>query len=189
MRHGSIAVSTSAATAGLVEIACIHFERAGYAATTYPADGVGGPAMEAAIRVGAFVGVLDCTLTELACDRLGTAGGAGPDRLTAAAIRGIPQVVVPGGLDLVTSPKIADALAKEIAEKACAARGATAILLPRIDADDAAMTAFAASLKVWLYGVDLIETEFELHDLAFATLAATTLLKLLAQSENPDRLH
>jgi len=181
MNQGTIAVSTSPATASGVAAVCASLEQAAFVTTTFPADGIGGRAMEAAILAGAFMGVLDFTLAELACDRLGLPGGAGPDRLTAAAIRGIPQVIVPGGLDGMLTPKIADALAKEIAEKACAARGPTAIVLPRIDADDAVKTAFADSLQVWLYGVELVELPFKLDEPEFAVRAAAVLLRLLGR--------
>jgi len=83
---------------------------------------------------------------------------AGPDRLTAAALRGIPQVISLGALDMVnfgppetvpeklrsrrfyqhnptvtlmrTTPDENDRLGKEIAHKASAARSPTAVLVP-----------------------------------------------------------
>jgi uncharacterized protein (UPF0261 family) len=45
--------------------------------------------------------VLDITTTELADELCGGICSAGPDRLLAAARMGIPQVVVPGCLDMV----------------------------------------------------------------------------------------
>ena len=57
--------------------------------------------MEALIREGCFDAVLDVTTTELADDLCGGICSAGPDRLNAAAEMGIPQVVVPGCLDMV----------------------------------------------------------------------------------------
>jgi len=181
MPSGRIAVSTSPVTAELAAFACAHLERAGFSTARWPADGVGGRAMETAIRTEDYVGVLDLALTELAAELLGLPGGAGPERLTAAALRGIPQVIVPGGLESLPNPRSADRLAKEIAEKACASRGPTAIVLPKIDPDDAIRSAFAASLQVWIYGVEIVETEFALHDPEFAAVAAATLLTQLAE--------
>ncbi len=102
--------------------------------------------------------MLDLTTTELADEMVGGVMSAGRDRMTAAAIRGIPQVVSVGALDMVnfgplesvperyrqrrlhahnpnvtlmrTTPEENDRLGKEIAEKACAAQGPTRILLP-----------------------------------------------------------
>jgi len=48
-----------------------------------------------------FDAVLDVTTTELADELCGGICSAGPTRLTAAADAGIPQVVVPGCLDMV----------------------------------------------------------------------------------------
>jgi uncharacterized protein (UPF0261 family) len=56
--------------------------------------------MEALIRDGYFVGVLDMTTTEWADEVCGGVLSAGPDRLSAAAETGVPQVVVPGCLDM-----------------------------------------------------------------------------------------
>ena len=53
------------------------------------------------VRDGLIRGVLDFTTTELADERVGGILSAGPDRLTAAAIRGVPQVISVGALDMV----------------------------------------------------------------------------------------
>ena len=45
--------------------------------------------------------MLDVTTTELADELVGGVLSAGPDRLTAAAPPGMPQVVAPGALDMV----------------------------------------------------------------------------------------
>jgi len=45
--------------------------------------------------------VLDLTTTELADELCGGVLSAGPDRLQAAGFRGIPQVVLPGAMDMV----------------------------------------------------------------------------------------
>ena len=53
------------------------------------------------ITEGLIAGVLDLTTTELADEHVGGFLSAGPDRLTAAAAAGIPQVVSTGALDMV----------------------------------------------------------------------------------------
>jgi uncharacterized protein (UPF0261 family) len=57
--------------------------------------------METLIDDGLIAGVLDLTTTELADELVGGVLSAGPARLTAAARRGVPQVVAPGATDMV----------------------------------------------------------------------------------------
>lgn len=73
----------------------------GYEVMAFHATGVGGSTMESLIREGVFDAVLDITTTELADELCGGILTAGPDRLTAASEMGIPQIVVPGCLDMV----------------------------------------------------------------------------------------
>ncbi|MGI9525448.1 MAG: Tm-1-like ATP-binding domain-containing protein, partial [Hyphomicrobiaceae bacterium] len=65
----------------------------------FHASGPGGKALESLARAGALQGVIDLTTSELADDVTGGVYSAGDSRLMAAARMGIPQVVVPGGLD------------------------------------------------------------------------------------------
>ena len=73
----------------------------GYEVLAFHATGVGGTTMEALIREGCFDAVLDITTTELADNLCGGICSAGPERLNAATEMGLPQVVVPGCLDMV----------------------------------------------------------------------------------------
>ena len=57
--------------------------------------------MEGLTLYGCFDAILDITTTELADELCGGICSAGPDRLTAASKMGIPQVMVPGCLDMV----------------------------------------------------------------------------------------
>ena len=57
--------------------------------------------MEELIRDGFIVGILDITTHEIGDYLLGGVLSAGPDRMTAAGDMGIPQVIAPGGLDLI----------------------------------------------------------------------------------------
>ena len=78
-----------------------HFEDRGYDVLINHAVGSGGRSLEELIRDGFLVGVLDITTHEIADYLLGGVLSAGPDRMTAAGEMGIPQVVAPGGLDLI----------------------------------------------------------------------------------------
>lgn len=100
-RKGSIAISMFGNTTTCVNYCTKLLEKAGYEVMAFHANGVGGATMEALIREGIFVGVLDITTTELADELCLGVCSAGPSRLTAAAEMGIPQVVVPGCLDMV----------------------------------------------------------------------------------------
>jgi uncharacterized protein (UPF0261 family) len=130
----------------------------GHAVHIFEADGSGGRALESAIRDGRLDGVLDLTLAELAAELVGGTASAGPDRLTGASLRGLPQVVCFGGLDLIdlgsgnllpqrflgrrwishngkvvlrTNPEENDKLGKEIAYKICASAGPALACFPR----------------------------------------------------------
>ena len=76
-------------------------EEAGYEVLVFHATGNGGQAMESLIAEGMIAGVLDITTTELADELVGGILSAGPDRLTAAAKHGVPQVVSVGATDMV----------------------------------------------------------------------------------------
>lgn len=145
-------------TTPCVDAARKQIEASNYEVLVFHATGTGGRTMEAMIADGLIAGVLDITTTELADELVGGVLTAGRDRLTAAAIRGIPQVISLGALDMVnfgppdsvpdkfrgrrfyqhnptvtlmrTTPEENDKLGKEIAEKASAARGPTTILIP-----------------------------------------------------------
>lgn len=76
-------------------------ERLGFETIVFHAVGSGGRAMEEMIDAGLIDGVVDYTTSELTDELLGGVFSAGPDRLTAAGRRGLPQVVVPGALEVI----------------------------------------------------------------------------------------
>jgi uncharacterized protein (UPF0261 family) len=206
-------------TTPCVEAARKIMESADYEVLVFHATGAGGMTMESFIRDGLISGVLDLTTTELADELVGGVLSAGKDRLTAAGLRGVTQVISLGALDMVnfgppdtvpekfkarrfyqhnptvtlmrTTPEENDKLGKEIAEKASAARGPTAILVPlrgvsAIDAEGKpfwwpeADAALFESLRQWLSpAVKLIELDLHINDPAFAKAAADTLLSML----------
>ncbi|MGE3809526.1 MAG: Tm-1-like ATP-binding domain-containing protein, partial [Gemmataceae bacterium] len=206
-------------TTPCVEAARKVLEQSNYEVLVFHATGTGGMTMESFVNDGLIQGVLDITTTELADELVGGILTAGKDRLTAAAIKGVPQVISLGALDMVnfgprdtmpdkfkerriyqhnptvtlmrTTPDENDQLGKEIAEKASAARGKTAILIPRkgvsaIDADGQpfwwpeADQALFQSIRNWVSPhVELVELDLHINDPAFAAAAARKLLDYL----------
>jgi uncharacterized protein (UPF0261 family) len=102
-----VAATMFGVTTPCVERARQVLEAAGYEVLVFHATGNGGQAMETLIADGLIAGVLDITTTELADELVGGILTAGPDRLTAAATHGVPQVVSVGALDMVNfGPRI-----------------------------------------------------------------------------------
>ena len=96
-----IAATMFGVTTPCVTEARKRLEAAGYDVVVFHATGSGGRAMEGLIDDGYFAGVLDATTTEWCDEVVGGVLSAGPDRLSAAARKGIPQVVSVGALDMV----------------------------------------------------------------------------------------
>ncbi len=96
-----IAATMFGVTTPAVEHARTVLEAAGFEVLVFHATGNGGQAMESLIDEGLIAGVLDLTTTELADELVGGILTAGPNRLTAAGRRGIPQVVSVGATDMV----------------------------------------------------------------------------------------
>jgi uncharacterized protein (UPF0261 family) len=114
--------------------------------------------MESLIGDGAIAGVLDITTTELADELCGGVLSAGPNRLTAAGRKGIPQVISVGATDMInfhaietlpagfrerlfykhnpnvtlvrTTAEENARIGRNLATKAAKAKGPTAIILP-----------------------------------------------------------
>ncbi len=206
-------------TTPCVEAARRRLEEAGYEVLVFHATGTGGQAMESLIRDGLVDGVLDITTTELADELVGGILSAGPDRLTAAGQCGVPQVISVGALDMVnfgppdtvpekfkgrrfyqhnptvtlmrTTPEENDQLGWEIATKASAAKGPTAIMLPlggvsAIDAPgkpfwwpEADQALFSRISNEVSSRVDLIKLDNHINDQEFALAAAEKLLELI----------
>ncbi|MDB5557114.1 MAG: hypothetical protein JWQ36_48 [Enterovirga sp.] len=132
--------------------------KAGLEVLTFHARGIGGRAMETLVREGQIRAVLDLTITEIADELVGGIFSAGPDRLSAAGEAGLPQVILPGSIDMVnfgaratlpekfagrrfvshtplstlmrTTAEENAAMACVVAAKLNAARGPVAVLLP-----------------------------------------------------------
>ncbi|MHB1425721.1 MAG: Tm-1-like ATP-binding domain-containing protein [Gemmataceae bacterium] len=214
-----IAATMFGVTTPGVEAARKLLEATDYEVLVFHATGTGGLTMESFVRDGLIRGVLDLTTTELADELVGGILSAGRDRLTAAGLRGVPQVISLGALDMVnfgppqtvpekfrarrfyqhnpqvtlmrTTPEENDELGKEIAHKASAAAGPTAVLVPlkgvsAMDAEGKAFwwpeadAALFQSLRNWMSPqVRLIELDLHINDPAFAETAARTLREMM----------
>ena len=79
--------------------ACL--EAWGYEVVTFHPNGTGGRCLERLADEGLMQGVMDVSLQELTGYLCHGLFDAGPERLKAAARRGLPQVVAPGGTDYI----------------------------------------------------------------------------------------
>ncbi len=97
-----VAVSSSGCAAVAVKAALGMLEEEGFLPVVFEADGKGDRAMEEMIRDGAFAGVLDlCTGGVIEHLFMGNRD-PGPGRLAGAVCRGIPAVLAPCGLDILS---------------------------------------------------------------------------------------
>ncbi|MFI6170759.1 Tm-1-like ATP-binding domain-containing protein [Nocardia sp. NPDC051052] len=154
-----VAATMFGVTTPAVDTARARLTELGYEVLVFHATGSGGRTMENLVADGHFAGVLDLTTTELADEIVGGVLSAGPDRLTAAAKAGIPQVVSLGALDMVnfgprdtvperfserhllvhnetvtlmrTNPTEAARIGEVLGQKLAAATGPTALFVPR----------------------------------------------------------
>lgn len=76
-------------------------EAEGYQTLIFHATGIGGNTMEMLIRQGIIQGLADLTLAEFANPLVGGEYEYDPIRMTSAARMKIPQVIVPGGCDMI----------------------------------------------------------------------------------------
>jgi uncharacterized protein (UPF0261 family) len=100
-KRATVAITAFGSTNSAVMHAHDLLTQAGCETLIFHANGTGGQAMEELIAQGVVDAVLDITTTELADELCGGFLSAGPHRLEAAGARGIPQVVLPGALDMV----------------------------------------------------------------------------------------
>ncbi|TAJ16136.1 MAG: UPF0261 family protein, partial [Planctomycetota bacterium] len=154
-----VAASMFGVTTPCVERARAVLEAAGCEVLVFHATGSGGRTLEALADSGVLAGVLDVTTTELADELVGGVLSAGPERVTAAGRRGVPQVVSVGALDMVnfhglatvpdafrartlykhndnvtllrTTPRECRELGRILGAKLAAARGPTECFFPR----------------------------------------------------------
>ncbi len=222
-----VAATMFGVTTPCVERARQRLEEAGYEVLVFHATGNGGQAMETLIAEDFFSGVLDITTTELADELVGGILSAGPDRLTAAGRAGIPQVISVGATDMVnfgprdsvpaefsgrlfyehnptvtlmrTTVEENRRLGEEIGQKAAAATGPTAVVLPMLGVstidhrgepfdDPEARNALFTALNRHSGDVELVESAHHINDPEFADVAVDRLVALMnvPGSQPPD---
>jgi len=190
----------------------------GYEVLVFHCTGTGGRTMEDLVRDGLVTAVLDMTTTEWADELCGGVFSAGPTRLEAPGKAGIPHLIVPGCVDMVnfgpretvppryddrlfyvwnptvtlmrTTPEENARMGRIFAEKANAARGPVAFLLPRggvsildspghefwsPEADGALFDALKATVRP---GIRVEEMDVNINDAAFADRAVQMLLTM-----------
>lgn len=153
-----IAASMFGNTTQCVERARGLMEQENVEVLVFHCTGTGGQTMESLVDGGYISGILDITTTEWADELAGGVFAAGPDRGNAAARLGVPQVIVPGCVDMVnfwarhtvpehyrernlyewnsnislmrTTAEENDRIGAILAEKANASSGPVAFLLP-----------------------------------------------------------
>ncbi|QXT63719.1 Tm-1-like ATP-binding domain-containing protein [Tessaracoccus palaemonis] len=101
MPAGLTAMTVYGITTPGARLVMAELERAGIETVAFHANGVGGPTMEQQIAAGTFAAVLDWSITEVADDVVGGVCAVGDQRLTNGPRMRLPQVIVPGGIDVV----------------------------------------------------------------------------------------
>lgn len=76
-------------------------EARGYEVAVFHCTGMGGRAIESLATQRCFAAVLDLCLQEVGNHAHGSVVTSGDDRLEAAGLQGIPQIVAPGGIDMI----------------------------------------------------------------------------------------
>jgi uncharacterized protein (UPF0261 family) len=199
-------------------------EALGFEVIAFHCNGIGGQAMEELVRDGAIKGVVDYSPHEVTDLLFGGLMPAMPGRLEAAGQMGIPQVVVPGATDIrlhgrpdelpeelraracvqhtpththvrASAGEMA-AVARWIAERLNAARGARAVLIPlqgysmlnrrgQVLYDEAANRAFATAMaESLLPEVELVSLDAHINDAAFAAAVVDTFLRLRGRASS-----
>jgi uncharacterized protein (UPF0261 family) len=216
-------------TTDCVNFCAKSLNQTGYEVLVFHATGAGGRAMETLVTDGLVEGVLDITTTEWADELCHGVFSAGPERLDAAGRNGIPQLISPGCVDMVnfgapdtvpeqyrqekrlfyewnpsvtlmrTDLKENQRLGEIFAEKANAAKGSVAFLLPlrgvsMLDGDgqpfcdraaDQAM--FDALKKKLRPNIPIVEMDVNINDPAFAAKAVEMMLDLLRSRSSPSK--
>lgn len=196
----------------------------GYEVLVFHATGTGGKTMESLVDEGLVDAVLDITTTEWADTVCGGVFDAGPERLDAPGKRGVPHLIVPGCVDMAnfgapdTVPqKYRDAgrlfyewnpsvtlmrtnaeengqMGRTFAEKANAAKGPVAVLVPLRgvsildgegemfcdwEIDRVMFDALKGNLKS---GIEYVEMDANINDPQFAQKAVDMMLALISKA-------
>jgi uncharacterized protein (UPF0261 family) len=197
----------------------------GYEVLVFHATGTGGKTMERLVKEGLVEAVLDITTTEWADTLCGGVFDAGPERLDAPGQMGIPHLIVPGCIDMAnfggmdtvpekykrakrmfyawnpsvtlmrTNKEENEKMGKVFAEKANAAKGPVAFLIPLRgvsildgegeqfcdwETDKVMFDAIKSNVRE---GVTLIEMDHNINDPEFSVKAVSMMLGLIEQAK------
>ena len=220
-----VAASMFGNTTPCVNACMANFSTEGYEVLVFHATGTGGKTMESLVREGLVDAVLDITTTEWADTVCGGVFDAGPERLDAAGQTGIPHLIVPGCVDMAnfgsmdtvpekykkenrtfyewtpsvtlmrTNKEENEKMGKVFAEKANAAKGPVAFLIPLRgvsmldgdnqpfcdrEADRAMFDAVKANLRE---GIEVVEMDNNINDPEFSAKAVEMMLALIKQTK------
>jgi len=164
LHEGERRIQVAVTVFGVVQPCAEHakelLEEKGFEVILFHTSGTGGMALEDLVRQGEIDAVLDISTTELADEVVGGVLSAGPHRMEAAGNVGIPQVIVPGAIDLInfktpetvpqkwkdrvfyrhtphitlmrTNPEESASLGRLFSKKINQARGQTVVLIPAL---------------------------------------------------------
>ena len=102
MERPVVAITGLGVTQGAVRCCQELLQAQGFEVATFHANGIGSRALEHLIQTGVFSAVIDLTTHELNGILFGSVDVAEDTRLRSASERGVPQVVCPGALDILT---------------------------------------------------------------------------------------
>lgn len=218
-----IAASMFGNTTPCVNACVASLSTEGYEVLVFHATGTGGKTMESLVKEGLIDAVLDITTTEWADTVCGGVFDAGPERLDTAGQMGIPHLIVPGCVDMANfhgmdtvpekyktakrtfyewTPSVTlmrtnreenEKMGKVFAEKANAAKGPVAFLIPlrgvsMLDADNqpfcdreadkAMFDAIEANLRE---DVEIAKMDNNINDSEFSAKAVEMILALIKQ--------
>lgn len=193
----------------------------GYEVLVFHATGTGGKTMESLVREGLIDAVLDITTTEWADTVCGGVFDAGPERLDAPGQMGIPHLIVPGCVDMAnfgamvtvprkyreakrifyewtpsvtlmrTNAEENEKMGRVFAEKANAAKGPVAFLIPlrgvsMLDSDnqpfcdrEADKAMFEAIKAHTREDIEVVEMDNNINDPEFSAKALEMMLALI----------
>ncbi len=196
-----------------------------YEVLVFHATGTGGKTMESLVSEGLVDAVLDITTTEWADTICGGVFDAGPERLDAPGKMGIPHLIVPGCVDMANfgapdtvpqqyrdanrtfyewNPSVTlmrtnleenKKMGKIFAEKANAAKGPVAFLIPlrgvsildgdgQLFCDRAADKAMFEAIKANVRkDIPVVELDININDPEFADKAVEMMLELISQAK------
>ncbi|NKB69405.1 MAG: UPF0261 family protein [Candidatus Latescibacteria bacterium] len=209
-------------TTQCVEACAQSLDGQGYEVLVFHATGTGGRTMESLVDEGLVDAVLDITTTEWADEICDGVFSAGPDRLAAPGRQGLPHLIVPGCIDMAnfhgletvppayrqanrllyewnpavtlmrTNSEENRRMGRAFADKANAAQGPTAFLLPlkgvsildgdgELFCDRAADQAFFDALREHLDpSIPVYEADYNINDPQFSARAVELLLALIS---------